>query len=89
MLLHILTNFTKEEASIINIDYLRLLGFTTKGRDYLNKIKKEIDIPIITSYQKNLSLTLDIELHISKIYSLLTGYDITKREYQKKPIIKK
>ena len=89
MLLHILTNFTKEEASLISIDYIRLLGFNSKGRDYIRKIKKEIDIPIITNYQKNLSLTLDIELRISKIYSLLTGYNITRREYQKKPIIKK
>lgn len=89
MLLHILTNFTKEEASLISIDYIRLLGFNSKGRDYISKIKKEIDIPIITNYQKNLSLTLDIELRISKIYSLLTGYNITRREYQKKPIIKK
>ena len=47
MLLHILTSFTKEEASNIDIDYIRVLGFTTKGQEYLSKIKKNITIPII------------------------------------------
>lgn len=88
MLIHILTNFTKEEARLINIDYIRILGFTTSGRKYLNIVKKDIDIPIITCYKKKLSLALDIELRITKIYSLIVGYNITPREYQKKPIIK-
>lgn len=88
MFLHILTNFTKEEASSIKIDYLRILGFTTNGKEYLNKIKKEISIPIITGYKKNISKILDIELRITKIYSLVTSKDLVKEEYRNKPIIK-
>ena len=88
MLLHILTSFTKEEASNIDIDYIRVLGFTTKGQEYLSKIKKNITIPIITGYKKNISKILDIELRVTKIYSLV-AVDISKKEYDKKPIIKK
>lgn len=88
MLLHILTNFTKEEAKDIKIDYLRLLGFTSKGKDYLNKKKKEIPIPIITGYKKNISKILDIEFRITKIYSLVTSKNLVKEEYRNKPIIK-
>lgn len=88
MLLHILTNFTKEEASSIKIDYIRLLGFTSNGKEYLNKIKKKILIPIITGYKKNISKILDIELRITKIYSLVTSKDLVKEEYRNKPIIK-
>ena len=88
MLLHILTSFTKEEASNITIDYIRVLGFTSKGKEYLNKIKKDIKVPLITGYKKNISKILDIELRITKIYSLVTDSSLIKREYQKKPIIK-
>ena len=88
MLLHILTSFTKEEASNIDIDYIRVLGFTIKGQEYLSKIKKNITIPIITGYKKNISKVLDIELKATKIYALVTDMSLIKREYQIKPIIK-
>jgi len=88
MLLHILTNFTKEETKKLDIDYIRLLGFTSTGKEYLNKIKKQITIPIITGYKKNISKILDIELRITKIYSLVTNKNLIKEEYRNKPIIK-
>ena len=88
MLLHILTSFTKEEASNIDIDYIRVLGFTIKGQEYLSKIKKNITIPIITGYKKNISKVLDIEYRVTKIYSLFTSVSLIKKEYQIKPIIK-
>ena len=88
MLLHILTSFTKEEATNLDIDYIRLLGFTSNGKEYLNKIKKQIGIPLITGYKKNISKILDIELRITKIYSLVTNKNLIKEEYRNKPIIK-
>lgn len=88
MLLHILTSFTKEEASNIDIDYIRVLGFTIKGQEYLSKIKKNITMPIITGYKKNISKVLDIEYRVTKIYSLFTSANLIKKEYQIKPIIK-
>ena len=88
MLLHILTSFTKEEASNIDINYIRVLGFTIKGQEYLSKIKKNITIPIITGYKKNISKVLDIEYRVTKIYSLFTSSSLIKKEYQIKPIIK-
>lgn len=88
MLLHILTNFTKEEAQNIEINYIRLLGFTLKGQQYLNSIKKDIKIPIITRYKPNISLLLDIELRVSTIYSYITNSnDLITLEYAGKPII--
>lgn len=88
MLVHILTNFTKEEANKLNIDYIRILGFNTKGKKHLNKIKKELDLPIITNYKPNISKLLDIELRTTSIYSLPLNDNLIKLEYSKKPIIK-
>lgn len=88
LLLHIITGFTKEEANNIKIDYIRVLGFTTKGKNYLNKIKKELNLPLQVGYKKNISKVLDIEQRITKIYSLFTDSSLIKKEYQTKPIIK-
>ena len=87
MLLHILIGLTKESVRQLDIDYLRILGFSKKGQEYLNKIKKQITIPIITSYKKNISKILDIELVATKTYSLETDSNLIKREYEKRPII--
>lgn len=88
MLIHILTSFTKEEAKNLKIDYIRILGFNLKGKNHLNKIKKDLDIPLITSYKKNISPLLDLEQRITSIYYLPLDSNQTQLEYQRKPIIK-
>lgn len=88
MLIHILTSFTKAEAQNLEIDYIRILGFNQKGKDYLNKIKKDIELPIITSYKKNISPLLDLEQRITSIYNLPIDQSLTQEEYKRKPIIK-
>lgn len=67
MLLCILVGFTKEEAKVRrNINYIRVLGFNKKGQKYLNKIKKEINIPIYTNFKKDMLL----ELKVTSIYDI-------------------
>lgn len=87
MLIHILCSFTKEERKQYNqINYIRILGFNTKGKNYINKIKKDLTIPLITNINKNNLNLLELELKCDSIYNL-----ITKRNdnlYSKKPIIK-
>lgn len=88
MLVHILTSFTKIEASNLTIEYIRVLGFNLKGQNYLNKIKKSLDIPLITSYKKNISPLLDLEQRITSIYNLPINPIQSQNEYKIKPIIK-
>ena len=59
MLIHILLGITKEDNN--KEIYLRILGFNQNGRKYLNKIKKDISIPIYTSYKENINNIFDIE----------------------------
>ena len=87
MLIHILTSFTKEEAKNVKIDYIRVLGFNQKGKRHLNKIKKQISIPIITAYRKDFSKTLNLEYRALSIYYLPYSKNLILKEYQKKPII--
>lgn len=71
MLLHILIGFTKSEAKDMRmIEYIRILGFSKKGQLYLNSIKKQVDIEILSKFKRNISRELEIELRSSTIYSL-------------------
>lgn len=87
MLLHILLGIKKEDNN--NDIYLRILGFNLSGRKYLNKIKKEINIPIYTNYKDNISNVLDIEFKSTYIYSIIVNdSSLIEQEYNNKPIIK-
>lgn len=88
MLIHILTSFTKIEASLLKIDYIRLLGFSTNGQKYLNTIKKDLNLPIITTYKKNFSQLLDLELRATSIYYLPINIKELDKEYKHQPLKK-
>ena len=84
MLIHILCDFTKDKAnSFKKIKYIRILGFDNKGRNYLNKIKKEIDVPIISKITREKDKMLEKEIEISKIYLLPLSIEKQNEEIKK------
>lgn len=86
MFTHILCSYTKvENQERKDIRYIRVLGFSKKGQKYLNKIKKESTLPIITNINKNNIKLLDLELRVDSIYNLLTNRSYNL--YSKKPVI--
>ena len=86
MLIHILTGYTKEEnKKRKNIKYLRILGFNKKGRKYLHDIKKKVTLPIYTNFNKE----MELELKVTKIYSLLVNDESLIKKEIKNIIIKK
>lgn len=86
MLLHILVNFTKEKASKMkDITYIRLLGMNDNGKKYLNSIKKDIDIPIISKIKRDKDEMLDFEIETTKIYEIIKKdkyYENIYKEYE-------
>ena len=83
MLLHILCNFTKEKANKFKeIKYIRILGFNKKGKEYLNKVKKDIDIPIISKINREKDEMLEFELETTLIYDLPYNENLIKCEYR-------
>lgn len=93
MFIHILCNLKKEEVKKYNkISYIRVLGFNIKGRNYLNEIKKSIDIPIITNFSRTNDPILDIEMRSTCAYaSILNEKDkinLIESEYKDFPIIR-
>ena len=61
-LVHILCCLDKKDYKL---EHIRILGFNNKGRQYLNKIKKEVKLPLLTKYDK-------YELLVDNIYNLLS-----------------
>ncbi len=93
MFTHILCNFTKEEASLFkDIEYIRVLGFSNNGRLYLNNIKKDVDIPIITNFSSIKSKMLDIEFRTTCVYACLLEekekISLIESEYKNSPIMR-
>lgn len=83
MLLHILVGMKKDFADKNKeIEYIRILGFNQKGRDYLNKVKKEMDIKVLSKFERNCSEMLDFELYTTSIYDLINNENLTKEEYK-------
>ena len=87
MLMHILFNLTKDESKNIVIDYVRVLGFNSKGRSYLNKIKKNKDINIVTNYKDGISKLFDLENRVNNIYAIIVYNKLIYEEYSHNPII--
>ncbi len=81
---HILIGLKKTDVSNIkDIEYIRILGFNKNGRNYINKIKKDIKYEIIYNYNKKY-ITSKYELTSTKIYSLITNNDsLINKEYKK------
>ena len=85
MLNHIFCSFTKEDNKKVRyLEYIRILGFTDKGRNYLNEIKSEITLPILNKYNTKYD-ALRIEKRITELYSYIYE-DINKQEIQNIPI---
>ena len=87
ILIHILCSFTKDQASKMkDIEYIRVLGFNKKGQTYLNQIKKNSIVRIITNCKAVDNEMLSLEHKISDIYNLIT--DNSFKDKLEKPIIK-
>ena len=83
MLIHILIGFTKEDNYKLTFDYLKILGFNNNGKKHLNKIKKDISVPI--NPNKN-SLTYKYEIKATLIYDMLSKNKNIDFEISNKPI---
>ncbi|MDP0493162.1 MAG: nucleotidyltransferase [Fusobacterium sp. JB021] len=94
ILIHILLSINKKDSKRLKekLPYIRILGFSKKGRDYLNIIKKkEIkNVNILTSL-KNIQKKLSVEelkyLELNEKASLIYRM-INKYEDQKIPMMK-
>ena len=82
MFIHILLSFLKTDN--IDIEYIKILGFNSNGKKYLNSIKENLEIS--TNINKD-SIQYKYELKASIIYDLINNTNTYEFEQRNKPII--
>lgn len=78
-------------------EYIRVLGFTDKGRELLSEIKavRGSELPVITNINREADLIsvtgremLALDIHAADIYNLVTGRDCTEEsDHVRKPVM--
>lgn len=88
MLTHIFTGFTWEQLkSFEQPTYLRLLGMTPAGRQYLHAQKKNISLPVISRAADLADCSMGkLDIHASSLYLLGLGDGNLKKEFTTPPI---
>lgn len=90
---HILIHSTKDEILPLlhsPIPYIRILGFNQNGKRYLNKVKKDLSVPIVTNFRKNMNPLLHLEERASQAYYSILDTNTKRRLFQQEltaPII--
>ncbi len=83
MLIHVLLGHQKKIAKI-PLSYIKILGFSKKGQSYLNKIRKNIHLPLSPVKE---SVQYEEEIKASLLYDMLTHSQNSLFDIQNKPII--
>jgi len=86
LFIHIFIGLTKEDNNNLQIDYLKILGFSSKGQSYLNNIKKDLGISLNPNKD---SLIYQYELKASIIYEQITKINLHDFDRKNIPIQKK
>lgn len=90
-LLYYLCDFTTDTKNkMTDITYIRILGISGNGRNYLNKIKKDCSLPIISKFTREKDDMLAFEYKTTIIYSLEYNnkYNVIDDEFKVFPIRK-
>jgi predicted nucleotidyltransferase len=86
MLTHIFTGYTKQSLTDAQPKYIRLLGMTEAGRNYLHEQKKAIPLPIISRAADLKGAMGQLDIQASALYLQAIGASSLKKEYTTPPI---
>jgi len=77
----------KKDITYEGINYIRLLGLTKKGQEYIKKQKKKTNMDIITKFSKKYNF-LEFEYKITSLYSLINkNKNLEINEFKKHTIL--
>lgn len=88
MLTHIFTGFTYSMRETIPApSYLRLLGMTLAGQQYLNEHKKRLKLPLVSKAAAFTDPSLQMDIHASNMYALGICNSQIGSDYKRHPIL--
>ncbi|MDI6573884.1 nucleotidyltransferase [Leuconostoc lactis] len=87
-LLYTLLNIKVDQMQAAMQDpYLRILGFTDAGQQFLNQIKKTVTLPLISKVDQNLAkANLRLDYKAGKIWQLLANEPGQQQDVTRQPI---
>ena len=81
LILYILLNIDKKYENKYDY-YLRVLGLNDLGKKHISTLPKETKKQIITTFKNTNNDLVNIELKVTKLYSIITNnYNLVKEEY--------
>lgn len=92
MCVHVLTNTKKTEMKLRDekVSYLRLLGMTNKGRDFLNKRKSKLSIPLVSKLSSFQNEQIHLDIKAARVYALGVKEEakqlLLEKEFSQPPI---
>jgi predicted nucleotidyltransferase len=84
-IMHMMLATTKQDAPDFTIPYIRILGMTSHGQTYLNKIKNHLNVDLITKIGRERPPLLDFELRTSRLYAFSSDPAVYEQEFD--PVI--
>lgn len=72
LIIYILLNIPKSYEKNYHF-YLRILSMNDKGKQYINKLPKDIKKDIITTFKNQTNYLVELELKASKLYGVITN----------------
>lgn len=85
---YILIDQSKEKMvkRVEEIEYIRLLGFSSAGQRYLSRTKKQINKPLITNISQKNSAMVEFDITAGEVYRLADQDAIKSQDYKRKPV---
>ena len=76
----------KEIHDVWQNSYLRVLGFTENGRQFLNQEKNHATLPIVTKIDQKNEKQLSLDIRAGQIYQLAQQHHHIEQDYYRSPI---
>jgi predicted nucleotidyltransferase len=91
MMTHLMLNYSKQDRAMLELEkgpsYLRLLGFSKKGRSLLNSYKESLSPSLVAKLKKENPSMLQWDIKSAQVHSLAyKGEQSLLYEYQQSPI---
>lgn len=89
-IVHILVNTKKDFAKkFLNMDvsYIRLLGVNQRGQEYLNSIRKDIEVPLLSKFRGKSFPVLQLEKQVNYVYNIGKDNTYGIEQYEKEHYI--
>lgn len=85
---YILLNISKEKMKkeMRGVHALHLLGFSKKGQQYLNQIKKDLKFPLLSKIDQKTKNYWELDIKAGEVYRLAHPEQLVEQDFKRNPL---